>query len=135
MEKMKARFPLAIAEPVDVFAVHNGDRPPCSRDRTHVFDFEDGMRMVVSIDEVVESRFMHVSASGSPEYANSIKDEGLKGMIEDVVLRLAALQGHAPARNLQARFTSSGVLHIIFEIKDGPDSRGEGAGVGDSPCD
>jgi hypothetical protein len=118
LEKMIARFPLAIAEPVDAIAVRDGKRIAPSSDRKHVFDFEDGMRLAVSIDRVVDKKFLHVSASGTEDYTKSIKDEGFEGLLEDVLLRLSAFLGKPPGDNLQARLTKAGVLHIMFEVAD-----------------
>jgi len=113
-DAMKARFALAVAEPVDTNEVREGLRPPPSRDRRHVFDFEDGMRLVVSVDRVIDKEFLHVSASGDERYAKSIKDEGFEGLVEDVMLRICGLLGRQPGNNVKAFMTKS-VLHIVFE--------------------
>jgi hypothetical protein len=131
---MKARFHLAVSEPVDTDKVSKGVIPPPSRDRRHVFDFEDGMRMVVSVDRVIDEEFLHVSASGDEKYAKSIKDEGFEGLVEDVLLRVAALLGRQPGRNLRAFLTES-VLHIVFEDgNEGFAAGSQGTGGCQGPC-
>lgn len=114
MQQMKARFGKAIAEPVDAEAVIKGVTSAPSSNRDHVFDFEDGMRLCVSVDRVLDTEFLHVSASGSDEYQQTIKGEGIKGMMEDVFLRLAAMWGRQPKQPSGVRM-SNGVLHMMFE--------------------
>ena len=117
--KMKARFLQAVEFPVDSEAVLSGRRLPPSSERKHVFDFEDGMRIIVSIDKMDNRYFMHCSASGTKEYADTIKSDGLPGMIEDILLRLAAMSGGPPGNNIQSMMTERGVMHIMFEVNHG----------------
>ena len=114
LEQMRARFHLAVDEPVVTSEVEEGLRPAPSRDRRHVFDFKDGMRLVVSVDRVIDQDYLHASASGDEHYGDTVKGEGLEGMVEDVLLRLCAFMGRQPGESIQA-FTTNGVLHIIFE--------------------
>ena len=115
-EQIKARFVEAIREPVDLESVRAGTRKPPSGERKHVFDFEDGMRMIVSVDLIVDTYFLHISVSGNKHYHHTIKDEGFDGMVEDVLLRVTAFTGGAPGHELQAVLSEEGVLHIMFEV-------------------
>lgn len=110
---MKERYHLAVAEPVDTAKVRDKLIPAPSKDRKHVFDYPDGMRLVVSVDFVIDQEFLHVIASGTDGYAKSIKDEGLDGITEDLMLRLCALRGSAPPNKIKS-FNTNGVLHIMF---------------------
>jgi len=115
IEQMKARFPAAIAEPVDIDEVIEGTAPTPGKDRKHVFDFEDGMRVIISIDVSSEERFLHLSASGDEAYADTLGSEGLDGFLEDILLRFSAIIGRAPKGPLKSYLTSTGVLHILFK--------------------
>lgn len=113
-EKMKARFPLALKNPIDVSSVLMGNARAASGRREHVFDFDDGMRMVVSIDKCGDVEILHASASGTKDYVKTVSSEGLDGFIEDVVLRLFGLIGKQQPE-AQVMMTNEGVLHLLFE--------------------
>lgn len=114
-DQIKARFPFALEQPIEVSEVAQGKVLAASKRRTNVFDFDDGMRMVVSIDKSEDSQFLHVSASGTEEYAKGIRDEGLDGFVEDVILRLFGLIGKEQPGNAQVMLTEEGVLHLVYE--------------------
>lgn len=110
MQQMKARFGRAIAETISV------ENAP-SENRDHVFDFEDGMRMVVTVDCLSGSEFLHVSVSGNDDYNASIQSEGIKGVMEDMFLRLAAISGKAPSRPITAKVDQKNILHVMFNAR------------------
>lgn len=61
---LRARFALALAATIDAEAVEAGlvDRP--GQQRQHVFDFLNGLRLIVSRDRHPDgTRYLHVSAS------------------------------------------------------------------------
>ena len=110
---MKNRYHLAVVEPVDTSKVREGLIPAPSKDRKHVFDYSDGMRLVISVDKVIDQKFLHVIVSGDERYAKSIEDEGYDGVVEDLILRLCALRGSAPPNKIRS-YKSNSVLHIMF---------------------
>lgn len=113
-EDIKARFPDALEE-IDIKRVLSGKETVVSQRRSYVFDFEDGMRMIVSIDKMDDVSLLHVSASGTEEYGRTIRNEGLEGIVEDVVLRLYAMIGHDRLGKATVMITEGGVLHLIFK--------------------
>lgn len=113
--KLKARFTKAVSHPVDVQNVLAGIVPVPSGLRKHVFDFEDGMRMIVSIDIISGTYFLHVSVSGNDSYLKSIESEGFDGLVEDSLLRITAFTNGTPSDNLRSTISNS-VLHLIFEV-------------------
>lgn len=61
---LAARYRATVAEVVDPVAVERGERPTPGTDRRHVFDFEDGVRLIVSRDLVeLGCEVTHFSAS------------------------------------------------------------------------
>ena len=110
---LKQKWNQAVSEPFTV----EGPREPPGNDPKHVFDFEDGMRLVISVDKVIDKRFLHVSAYGNERYQHFIEEEGFEGLVEDVLIRIAGFMGRKPAPNIHAHL-SKNVLHMIFEDED-----------------
>jgi hypothetical protein len=113
-EEMKARFHLAVDEPVDTGKVAQNLIPAPSKDPKHIFDYSDGMRLIISTDRVIDTNFLHISASGNDKYVTSIKGEGLAGLVEDVMLRISALMGKSPEGTMRAFFSENGTMHVMF---------------------
>jgi hypothetical protein len=117
LEKMKARFPAALAEFVDAEEIVRNPAKAPSKNRKHVFDFADGMRLIVSTDIIEKKVLVHVSVSGDARYAKSINNSR-EEFDEDLWLRLAALLGHRPPGSVQHFFSKGGVLHLFFRPCD-----------------
>jgi hypothetical protein len=67
MAKLKERYPLAIKDIYDVLAVHFNNMQRPGEKREHVFDFQDGMRLIVSKDKMPgKAPYVHFSASIIP---------------------------------------------------------------------
>jgi hypothetical protein len=61
-ESIKARFNEALTPDIDFQQVCRGEQQPPGVDRKHVFDFEEGVRMIVSIDRDGNgARLLHLS--------------------------------------------------------------------------
>jgi hypothetical protein len=118
LDELKARFHEAVSGVVDTDEIRRGLRPPPSREPKHVFDFDDGLRLIVSVDRVMDEEFLHVSASSNDDYKKTIKDEGLSGLVEDVLLRLSAMMGRQPSEKINAFMSDGDVLHMIFYEDD-----------------
>lgn len=116
MALMKKRFIKALEHPIDAVLVYAGQQKAASSRREHVFDFPDGMRMVISVDIIEKGKYLHISASGTEEYASTIKDEGFEGLVEDVIIRAGALCNGTPGDQMHAVMSDKGVLHLIFEV-------------------
>jgi len=119
LAEMKLRFPKAVESVIDIYKVRSGEQESPNNLRKHVFDFPDGMRMIVSRDVFDDGRVLyHASASGSEAYGESIRDEGVRGVAEDLLLRLAALRGEHPSNEISSFVSKKGMLHIMFEDED-----------------
>jgi hypothetical protein len=113
LAEMRKRFPLALAEIIDVATVAKNPFLAANKNRKHIFDFADGMRMIASIDRIGKEVFVHISVSGNQHYAESIhgsKDE----FGEDFWLRLSALIDHLPPPVIKCFNSPDGVLHFFF---------------------
>lgn len=119
LAEMKLRFPKAVESVIYIDKVRSGEQVSPSKLREHVFDFSDGMRMIVSREDLGDGNvFYHASASGTDEYGESIRDEGVSGVAEDLMLRLAALRDTHPSTQVSSFISDSGTLHIMFEEED-----------------
>jgi hypothetical protein len=62
LEVLKARFPKALEHTYTVEGMKNGE--PCAADqRKHVFDFDDGTRLVVSHERLGTRLYLHCTGS------------------------------------------------------------------------
>ncbi len=108
-EQISARFKDAVTPEYDVeYVFKHPDKTP-TKLRKHVFDFQDGIRMGVSIDFYGGLRFMHFSFSVHPPRTQ-------RNM--DFALRILALveKFDKPTRNSPAQHhvTPAGVEHFFF---------------------
>ena len=119
LAELKVRFPQAVESVIYIEKVRSGEQVSPSTLREHVFDFPDGMRMIVSREDLGDGNvFYHASASGTEKYGESIKDEGLSGVAEDLMLRLSALRDTHPSTQVSSFVSDAGILHIMFEEED-----------------
>lgn len=114
VEKMVERFQKAFEHEFDVDKIANGapDRPGTHRE--NVFDYEDGIRLIISKDRSGERVFIHLSAS-------SLKEMGGKEMLESMVKRFLVLNA-APFEGQGAASSTDGVIHILIPVGIGCDN-------------
>ena len=62
-EQLKERFNKVISRVFDIEKMMNGEGQRPGELRDHVFDFEDGIRLIASMDKVDGHIFLHVSGS------------------------------------------------------------------------
>jgi len=103
---MKARLPAALTTVYD--ANDSGPRP--GEQRKQVFDFEDGVRCVVSIDHNSEANVLHLSFSCQDwtklqviEFLNRIEAIPVEFWPDMLLLELR-------------RFQTSCAIHVIYEV-------------------
>lgn len=108
-EMLKLRF-IAALEPVyDSQKVAAGECQRPGELRKHVFDFADGMRLIVSREEVEGVRWLHVSVG----FCGAVRMRG-EVMVRTVVLRVGALRGCEPPGIIRAFQSEAGVAHFLF---------------------
>jgi hypothetical protein len=64
LERLRARYLAAIDHTHDIGAILRAEISPPSTDAAHIFDFEDGFRLIVSAETLSDGRrLLHLSAS------------------------------------------------------------------------
>ena len=114
---LQARYGAAVATLVDTTRVVQGLVPAPSGDRRHVFDWPDGLRLMVSRERMPDGRCgVHISASldwGSDLYdavvAGALDRVGLLAL---VVRRWSTLAGSTRTLDLLG-FSERGVPHLM----------------------
>lgn len=85
IEYMQKRFHLAVANEFDVLS----GNPPPGGNRANVFDFYDGLRLIVSQDTMLGTSMRHVSASIYPDSSLYRELDGRN--TDDLLAKLEAL--------------------------------------------
>jgi|SRR5215467_3399354 len=111
LEQLKAKFPKALERVWDVEAT-DGDRPGLHRE--HVFDFKDGMRLLISKDQFLEhgDPDVHVSASWRNAKFQSVGEMQLQ-----VIKHWEMLGGTGKFRFIG--LSPKGIPHWIVEDNNG----------------
>ena len=91
-ESIKARFAAALGPEVDVKRVAAGKEPLISHDRRHVFDYEDGYRLIASTDkDDFRCRMVHLSFGIAEHHGQTRQDlldtarERAKELVGDII--------------------------------------------------
>jgi hypothetical protein len=124
LRKMRERYPKALEDVYDAESINLGVMAPPGDQRKHVFDFHDGIRIVVSRDSLLDGRFLHVRGAIKkvPESArilDHIRDRGLshpprfvRYLLRRLVPKMDALCGRLG--NPATGELIDGVLHFYY---------------------
>lgn len=63
LETLRVRYPVALRDLIEIDSVLQGTQLRPGEQRTHVFDCEDGLRLIVSRDDLGMGPVLHLSAS------------------------------------------------------------------------
>lgn len=107
-EAMKARFTAALSPDIDFQAVARGEQNPPGMDRKHVFDLEEGVRMIVSIDSEENNRLLHMSF-GLPPWSLVPDIEALKKLAFQIKVEMLGLD--EPVE----QFVTRRAFHLFFK--------------------
>lgn len=107
---LKMRFIGALTPVYDADEILKGSARPGTQ-RKHVFDFCDGMRMIVSRERVGDDIFLHVSVSFTGD--EKVGQE----LICLVIERVNMMRDMAVPGLVKAFQTAQGVVHFVFPEK------------------
>lgn len=131
---LRARLPRILAGPVySIRAIQAGEIKPPSTDATHRFDFTDGRRLIISIDEEVDGlRLLHVSCSHNIAYfsederhrwgrlfRHGLTRKAIRAYFNDAIEHFGLLLSRRPPRPIERLLSEGkGVAHLFWR----PDS-------------
>lgn len=108
---LKARYSEALKDVYDPKEIAANPELAPSKKRKHVFDFEDGLRLIVSVDKNGMNRLTHYSVS---MYPTNFFTDGAKflGFILEHVkeLRTTPMSGQIVAMS-----TEQGIIHLLYD--------------------
>jgi len=110
-EKLAERFSRALDRIYDAEEISNkldADRPGLHRE--NVFDFEDGVRIIISRDRARDKIFLHLSG-----ISQNGKVSG-KDMLELMIKRFVNLMRRPFAGMAEASASSGGVVHMVIPM-------------------
>jgi len=128
---LRARFPEAVNTVVSAFEVSLFPERAPGNKRRHVFDFETGARLLISIDDdnTGDPPVLHVSSSlCNPNCPDAKKLREMVTHIENLVAACAQLTLerlkeltetplHQPEKCQHLAVTSGGILHMFFKAE------------------
>lgn len=112
IEKLAVRYQKAMEKVYDADKITQGqiDRPGLHRE--NVFDFEDGIRLIISKDRTSGRLYIHISGSSTKGPMSGA--QMLKEMLEKFMeLRKEPLEGVA-----EASASGGGIIHVIIRINE-----------------
>ena len=107
-EFLRNRFLEATKNIYDSVDIERLKQERFSKDRKHVFDFQDGVRFVVSKERVHGEIFLHINVS----FPSGDEIRG-KELVEMVMRRVYEIRGKNVPGNILA-FEASGRAHFLF---------------------
>ena len=118
VETMRLRYKDAVRDVVDIQKIAQKQIEPPSLNRKHVFDFYDGLRLIISRDGDGARVFLHFSASVNPGSREEFHCP--KEFIDFVVEHIQELASDDPPTGIaEIFFTKGGVLHILVSNVSG----------------
>jgi hypothetical protein len=117
LAELKARYPAAVAEVIDVRAIIDGLRLPPSAEPKHVFDTEDGLRLIISMERMPDGKVgTHISASLHDDHVQRLRERRLSLRETEawVIATWQALSGSTLRPQLHG-VTGGGVPHFFLE--------------------
>jgi hypothetical protein len=118
VETMRLRYADAVKDIVDIGKIVKNHIEPPSKKREHVFDFYDGLRLIISRDRDGLKTFLHFSASINNDFQSESvgnKFECPKQFIDFVIEHIQELTEDKPPHGMaEIFFSEGGVLHIMI---------------------
>lgn len=117
---LQARLPAALAEPMDVQAIARHPEQSAGCLPEHIFDCEDGIRVIVSVEYTtgppLPRTLLHVSAAVAKDFATwtaAVNREGYLFVLEAYTQAVRRLFDGYPLRLVTANYTIA--VHYWFE--------------------
>jgi hypothetical protein len=113
VEEMKNRFAPVLATLFSIEAIEQGKCKRPGEIRDFIFDFRDGMRLIVSREHLEKTCHLHVSASMTPE--SKLTYISVPALRNDIIYRLKQI--HDIEYEIEDVFMTkpSGVVHLLLK--------------------
>lgn len=108
--QLAARFNKALENVFDVELLGN-NRPGMHRE--NVFDFEDGLRMIISVDEYLDNRYLHLSGSIQVKQPQTINNMDILQMM---IAKMLLLNGKSFSGVGNTTVSAGGVVHLVIPL-------------------
>lgn len=113
MNLNRARYKAALRDWYSAEKCAAGQQERPGNKAKHVFDFEDGIRLIISRDRNNGKEYIHVSGSGTDEY---MSDKGLFDAKRDMENKFRELcQKNVPMKFIV--LSEGGIPHWIIELE------------------
>jgi hypothetical protein len=110
---LKARYPDAVKETIDIEKIDKGEIERPGLNREHVFDFFDGLRLVISRDKMGLNTVLHVSASMYPTNTFQSAPE----FVDFIIEHFSELRGEPVMGSVSFMITDKGIIHLTIPEK------------------
>jgi hypothetical protein len=114
-EQLQKRYKAAINKAVNAVYANSHPEESPGKKREHVFDFEDGIRLIISRDYAGNDEVFHISASVEGAIWKGPFDETLLRQMKE---RFAAISGSSIPNNSTFIITEKGIPHWFFRISN-----------------
>lgn len=121
-EELKARYDEALQEVFDPREVANDPDLSPGKKREHVFDFEDGVRLIVSVDQIdkkVKPRITHYSASVVDYICDPEQFEDQNKYVIFILCHINDIRPKPMTGRIMTRMIN-GVLHVFYDESQQP---------------
>jgi hypothetical protein len=112
METLRGRYSSALERVYDTKLIEQGESDRPGEHREHVFDFEDGLRLIISRECRDGKRYLHVSGS-----VKTTKDVCGKTLLQAMMARMLLLNGKSFSGVATAFMSDGGVMHLLFPLE------------------
>ena len=112
-EVLKKRVGAALETVVDSIAAASGECLRPGQQRKHVFDFEDGLRVIVSKEKIDHGVVLHTSCSAF-SHGSILRNVNHDNLVNVLTKRLQELVGITQSPK-QTMITGGGVVHLVFD--------------------
>jgi len=111
---LKERYKEAIATAYSTEHISKNPQERPGAKRQHVFDFEDGIRIIVSRDLLKGQEFLHFSGSAMPSIYKGLSDHSL---LSRMIINFAKISNYSGKVQL-AGFSKEGIPHFYIKLAD-----------------
>ena len=127
IESLKARYPEAMKDTYDPNDIKDDPTQSPGKQRKHVFDFEDGLRLIASRDQMKESELdpiTHYSVSVVESICNVNQFKDLAAFVGWAIKHINQIRPKEMTGQLITQGTETGIVHMFYDESETIDLKG-----------